>query len=136
MPKLNSKSYLDWRSQIEDTVCSYAETGPDGIQVITAGRAREALMVADSMKSIEEVSHWVAAGMNVELEEMHDEDVSLLDEFNKRLRLQLMMPTLPPNQYVERARVEALNLKQEARIRAKEQAQALRKEQEKQRRLR
>jgi len=111
-----------FRCQIEDTVRANAETGPDGIQVITARRAREAIKLVDSMKGNEYINKWVAEGMNLPADDMHDEDVALLDDFLKRLRLVMLQPTLPPNQFLEKARTEKLNLKHDAKNRKREAA--------------
>jgi len=120
-----------FRAQCEDTVSSVAEMGPDGIHVITARKAIEALTECDPMKPEAEIHSWVAHGMNLAEEVMDVEDVALLDEFSKRLRLLMMMPTLPPNKYLEKARDQMLNLKQDARIRHKEAVQLAKKAKEK-----
>ena len=54
------------------------------------------------MKPTEQINEWIAHGMNLPVDDMHDEDVALLDEFSKRLKGLMLQPTLPPNQYLEK----------------------------------
>merc|ERR1712159_716839 len=100
-----------------------AETGPDGIQIITVRKARESMKTVDSIKGTDAINEYVAKCMGLPRDDLHDEDAALLNDYLKRLRIEMITPTLPPNQYLEKARGEKMSLKHEAKARKKEQEQ-------------
>ena len=62
----------------------------------------------------------VAEVFGIPSDEIQEEDLALLDDFNRSLRTVLILPTLPPNSFLDKARSQRTALEYQAKVRKRE----------------